>query len=204
MKDDIEKAFRHFKKVDPILHTAAHQVRHTLTFKKAPQSEARLFTSLAESIVSQQLSVKAADAIWARVKEACGGRVTVRAILATRTLRLRNAGLSNAKVKTLKALAMAINKGLRLSPLKKVSPEEAIEVLTQVWGIGPWTAEMFLMFGLQHPDIFSKGDLGLIRAVEMLYKVKNPSAHYLERLTLVWSPHRTLAARILWRVRDSL
>lgn len=199
----IDEALAHFKKKDRILHKAGMRVRHTLTPRKKVRSEGRLFASLAESVVSQQLSVKASDTIWARVQEVCGGSVTSERIAAVPLTRLRKAGLSAAKAKTLKELAKAMKHGLRLSLLHKETPDVAIETLTQVWGIGPWTAEMFLMFGLEHPDIFSKGDLGLMRAVEMLYGIKNPTHAELERISQVWSPYRTTASRILWRVRDS-
>lgn len=200
---DIEKAFMHFKKADPVLHAAAKKVRKTLTPRKETRGEDRLFASLAESVVSQQLSVKASDTIWGRVKEVCGGKVTPEAVLKVTLPRLRKAGLSAAKAKTLKELAKAMKKGLKLGPLKKESPEVATERLTKVWGIGPWTSEMFLMFGLGHPDIFSKGDLGLIRSIETLYGLQNPTQAELEVISMKWSPYRTTASRILWRARDS-
>lgn len=200
---DLENAFAHFKKADPILHTAAKRVRASLTARKETKGEVRLFASLAESVVSQQLSVKASDTIWSRVKEVCGGTVTPESIQRASLPRLRKAGLSAAKAKTLKELAKAMKKGLKLGPLKKESPETATQTLTKVWGIGPWTSEMFLMFGLGHPDIFSKGDLGLIRSIETLYGIKNPTHAELEAISAKWSPHRTTASRILWRARDS-
>ena len=193
----------HFKKADPVLHAAAKKVRKTLTPRKETRGEDRLFASLAESGVSQQLSVKASDTIWGRVKEVCGGKVTPEAVLKVTLPRLRKAGLSAAKAKTLKELAKAMKKGLKLGPLKKESPEVATERLTKVWGIGPWTSEMFLMFGLGHPDIFSKGDLGLIRSIETLYGLQNPTQAELEVISMKWSPYRTTASRILWRARDS-
>jgi DNA-3-methyladenine glycosylase II len=200
---DIEKALAHFKKVDPILHRAAKKVRHTLTSRPALKGKDRLFASLCESVVSQQLSVKASDTIWGRLKTICGGVVSPSSVRATSLPKLRKAGLSAAKAKTLKELAKAVEKGLDLPALKAKTPEEASEALVAVWGVGPWTVEMFLMFALAHPDIFSPRDLGLVRSMETLYGLKrNPSHKTLEKIALVWSPHRTLASRILWRMRD--
>ena len=202
--DDLEQALAHLKKADPVLFAAAKRVRKTLTARPPARGENRLFASLAESVVSQQLSVKASDTIWKRLGEACRGKVTPASILATSLPRMRKAGLSAAKAKTLKELAKTVQKGLNLSALRKKTPEEASEALVAVWGIGPWTAEMFLMFGLGHLDIFSARDLGLVRSIETLYGVKKGSslATY-EAIAARWSPHRTLASRILWRIRDT-
>lgn len=201
--DDLDKALKHFKRVDPILYAAAKQVRSRLLKRPATRGRDRLYASLVESVVSQQLSVKAADTIWARVETVCGGKVTPDSVLKASVPRLRKAGLSAAKTKTIKELAKVVKKGLDLPALRKKSPQEAEEALTKVWGIGPWTTEMFLIFALQHPDIFSPGDLGLVRSIETLYKVKNPSRAKLEQISACWSPYRSLACRILWRARDT-
>ena len=117
---------------------------------------------------------------------------------------MRKAGLSNAKVKTLKELSKAVlSGGLELVALRKLPEEDAIARLSRVWGIGRWTAEMFLMFALEREDVFSPGDLGLIRSMEMLYGIEpNSKAHVYEAVALAWAPHRSFASRILWRVRD--
>lgn len=199
----MEEAFKHYKKADPVLHKAALRVKHRLTPQKLKRTNQALFEALAESVVSQQLSVKAADTIYARLKEACGGAVTPDSITRTPLPKMRKAGLSGAKSKTLKEVAKAMKNGLVLTSLRTKSPEEATAALTEIWGIGPWTAEMFLLFGLGHEDIFSPGDLGLVRSIEDLYGVKNPSRAKLEELAACWSPHRSLACRILWRYRDT-
>jgi DNA-3-methyladenine glycosylase II len=204
--DDISIALRHFKRADPILHAAAKKVRKSLAPRPPVRSQGKLFASLAESIVSQQLSVKAADTIWERLVTACGGKVTPDSIRRTPLPKLRKAGLSAAKVKTLKELAKAVNGGLNLPALRTKTQAEAEEILTAVWGIGPWTTEMFLMFALGHADIFSARDLGLVRAMETLYGIKRNSASHakLEKIAAAWSPHRTIACRILWRTRDAV
>lgn len=197
-------ALAHFRRADPLLYAAAKKVLQRLPPRRAVRGEGRLFAALAESVVSQQLSVKVSDTIWKRLEAACGGSVTPDAIQSLRLSKMRACGLSAAKAKTLKELAKAVKKGLDLPSLRKRSPEEAASALTSVWGIGPWTAEMFLMFGLGHPDTFSARDLGLVRSMEALYGIEkdSPLAVY-EAFALKWSPHRTTACRILWRLRDS-
>lgn len=198
----MEEAFLHFKKVDPVLYKAGVQVRAKLTPQKLRRTNQALFESLVESVVSQQLSVKASDTIYGRLKEMCGGVVTPEKILRTPLSKIKKAGLSGAKAKTIQEVSKAIRKGLILTSLRFKSPDEATSALVDIWGIGPWTAEMFLMFGLSHPDIFSSGDLGLVRSMENLYGLKKPSRAKLEKIAECWSPYRTLACRILWRHRD--
>lgn len=199
-------AMEHLKKADPVLYRAAlphHQDIASGTHRRGYKKN-DLFAKLAGSIVSQQLSTKAADTIWERLKEKCGGTVTPEAIKKLRTPSMRRAGLSAAKTKTLRELSAAILSGaLDLASLKKLPEEEAIAKLTQVWGIGRWTAEMFLMFALEREDIFSPGDLGLLRAMETLYGIPpNSKVHVYEAIAINWSPYRTFACRVLWRVRD--
>lgn len=195
----------HLKDADPLLYTAAlpHHEAIGKDMKHRRKYDA-LFPALAGSIVSQQLSTKAADTIWNRLEKACKGVVTPEAIQKLRILTMRKAGLSNAKTKTLKELSKAIQAGeLNLSALSRMSEEEAISKLSNVWGIGRWTAEMFLMFALQKPDVFSPGDLVLRRSIEALYALpKDCPVSELEAIAIRWSPHRTFACRVLWRVRD--
>ncbi len=200
---DLNKAVAHFKQVDPILHKAAKaHIKSVKPYTKKNRNQ--LFASLCESVVSQQLSVKAADTIWLRLKTACGGVVTPDTITKVTPAKMRACGLSAAKAKTLKELAKTVRRGLDLPTLRTKTPEEATTSLTQVWGIGPWTAEMFLMFGLGHPDIFSPGDLGLVRSMETLYDLKRDTPkEKLVKIAECWSPHRSVACRILWRSRDS-
>lgn len=199
-------ALRHLKKTDPVLYQAALPHRKDIISgsHRRGYKQNDLFAKLAGSIVSQQLSTKAADTIWERLKTTCDGRVTPEAIKKLRTPSMRKAGLSAAKTKTLKELANTILSGeLDLASLRKLPEEEAVARLTQVWGIGRWTAEMFLMFALEREDVFSPGDLGLLRAMEGLYGIPpNSKTHLYEAIAIKWSPHRTFACRVLWRVRD--
>lgn len=205
-KNTVDDAMRHLKAVDPILHKAAlphHKELKGQTVRRRYTGQ-KLFAALAGSVTGQQLSTKAADSIWGKLVLACGGEVTPEAIKRLRTPTLRKAGLSAAKVRTLKELSKAVLSGeLDLPSLAKVPEDEAILKLSSVWGIGKWTAEMFLMFALHRDDVFSPGDLGLRRSIETLYGLpKDVHIKELEVIALRWSPHRTFASKVLWRVRD--
>lgn len=206
MKVDVEKeALKHFKKHDPVLHRTAKRFEGTITTRVKPRrTEVDLFRALASSVVSQQLSTKAAATIWRRLESACGGKATPETIARLRSPSLRKAGLSAAKVKTLKELSKAMKGGLSLSALKRVPESEAIEELTKVWGIGVWTAEMFLIFALGRADVFSVGDLGIVRSMEMLYDIPKDSHKtiYVEKAEC-WSPYRSVACLVLWQHRDN-
>ena len=164
----------------------------------------QLFERLIRTVISQQLGTAAARSIFARVKEKCG-RLTPESISKVSPVALRAAGLSGAKVKTLKAIATAVkNNSLDLLSLKKIPEADAAEQLMQIWGLGPWSVEMFMMFALGRGDVFSPGDLGLIRAMETIYHLpKGSPRETLLAIAQIWSPHRTYASLLLWRTRDS-
>jgi DNA-3-methyladenine glycosylase II len=198
-------ALKHFRRVDSHFYT--HTKEHHTSLPRqlvAKRTSAALFESLISTVISQQLGLAAADAIEGRVKKACGNRLTPESVLKVRPGALRRAGLSGAKVKTLKSIAVAVkNKSLNLFSLKNISEAEAAEKLLQIWGLGPWSVEMFLMFALGRPDVFSPGDLGLIRAMETLYSLpKNSARETYVAIAEKWSPHRTYASLLLWRTRD--
>jgi DNA-3-methyladenine glycosylase II len=199
-------AVLHLKRIDAVLYKKAlphfDEVLHKTLHRR---NYSALFPSLAGSIVSQQLSVKAADTIWKRLEVKCKGSVTPESISKLRVTSMRSAGLSAAKCKTLKELSKAVLTGdIDFKKLQKMPEEEAITSLSQVWGIGTWTAEMFLMFALKREDIFSVGDLGLLRSIESIYGVPkdSPKQVYLE-ISQKWSPHRSVVSRLLWKIRDS-
>ncbi|MBV8988339.1 MAG: DNA-3-methyladenine glycosylase 2 family protein [Solirubrobacterales bacterium] len=161
------------------------------------------YGALVRSIVGQQLSTKAARAIYSRLIERFGGRTpTPEEVLADDPDELRlAAGLSHAKVRYLRSLAEHIGDGsLELDRLDLLPDDEVIADLTAVSGIGPWSAHMFLMFHLQRPDVLAVGDLGIRRAVMVAYSLTElPSTAELERIAEPWRPYRTLACRFLWR-----
>jgi DNA-3-methyladenine glycosylase II len=125
------------------------------------------FVALLRAIISQQLSAKAASTIAGRVHGLLGGRPTPAAVSTLSDLQLREAGLSGQKVRYLRDLCVRIDNGtLSLNALDRMSDDQVIEALTRVKGIGRWTAEMFLMFRLQRPDVLPVGDLGIVKAVQ--------------------------------------
>ena len=165
--------------------------------------ERNYFYSLAESIISQQLSVKAADTITKRLIALFPRKrfPTPQDILKLPSPKLRATGVSGAKVSFLKDLARHVHdRRLNFHKFPKWTDEEIIQHLTAVHGIGRWTAEMFLMFSLGRPDVFSPGDQGLKNAIRKLYGLKKePTAQRMLKLAEVWRPHRTVACRYLWK-----
>ncbi len=201
-----QDALKHLKRVDPHFHRATLSYHASLPVQLLEKrTRAALFKSLVSIVISQQLGTAAADTIFARVKKACRGRVSPESILKTSPAALRAAGLSGAKSKTLKAIARAvIHNELDLLSLKKIPETDAAEKLMQIWGLGPWSVEMFLMFALGRGDVFSPGDLGLVRAMETIYGLpKNAPRSSLLAIAEKWSPHRTYASLLLWATRDS-
>lgn len=151
------------------------------------------FGTLVRSVTGQQLSVKAAASIHARLVNLLG-EATPETLLQASGDDLRGVGLSWAKVRTVKAIADAAATGrIDFDHLAQLPDEEIIAELVPLPGIGRWTVEMFLMFGLARPDVFSLGDLGLRQGLARLY----PGLPAQEMLA-AWAPYRTLAARYLW------
>lgn len=199
------RARAHLKKADPVLYAAAKPHAGIIHKRITPRYRRdALFATLAGSIVGQQLSTRAADTIWRRVRAACGGAVTAARILAADPAALRAAGLSASKVKALTALSTAVASGeLDLLKLKRLPHDQAVAELTRIWGIGPWTAEMFLIFALGAEDVFSPGDLGLVRSIERLYGLpRNASREQILAIAERWAPHRSYACLILWEHYD--
>lgn len=199
-------ALKHFKRVDQHFHKATLE-QHTSLPKQLPEKRTRiaLFEALVSIVISQQLGTTVADIIFARVKKACGKKITPESILKTSPSALRAAGLSGSKIKTLTEIATAVKHGkLDLLLLKKFPETETAEKLMQIWGLGPWSVEMFMMFALGRADVFSAGDLGLVRAMETIYNLpKNSPRETLLAIAKKWSPHRTYASLLLWATRDS-
>lgn len=201
-----DDAFAHLKKAHPELYTTALPHRGSILSRVEPKrTRDALFASLASSIVSQQLSRKAAETIYGRVAALLGGTITARGISDANDIKLRACGLSEAKIKSLKDLAEHVLSGkLDLLALKKLPPAEAVEALVEVRGIGPWTAEMFLIFALGAPDIFSPGDLILARMTEEVHGLpKGTKPKELAKLAEKWSPHRSFVSLLMWRLHHA-
>lgn len=194
----MDKALLHFKHIDPTMYTLASAEGLVLP-KKLTKSE--YFPRLVQSVVGQQLSVKAAATIRGRLIN-LSGELTPQKLISLSHAQLRNVGLSNAKASYLHAISRSVrDQEVALDGLDKQDDEEVMTELTKLKGIGPWSAEMFLMFVLGRPDVFSFGDQGLKNAVVMHYG-KLPASK-LERLVRSWSPHRTIAAKALWHSLDN-
>jgi DNA-3-methyladenine glycosylase II len=164
------------------------------------------YEALARAMVGQQLSTKAAGSIWARLVENLGGTFPQPSgLLAADPETVRSAGLSRSKVSFLRDLAERIEDGrLDVKGLSDLSDEDVIAELTEIKGVGPWTAEMFLIFHLGRPDVISTGDLGIRRAIQIAYGLDElPGPTDMERIAEPWRPHRTLGCLYLWRSLDN-
>jgi DNA-3-methyladenine glycosylase II len=168
------------------------------------------FSTLARSIVGQQISVKAADSVWARLVERCP-QITPEALLRRRVSTYRACGISERKAEYLRDLARHFALGhVQLPELARQPDEAVIESLTDIRGIGRWTAEMFLIFNLLRPDVFPVDDLGLLKAIGRHYLDGEPSGGLLRgagrqkvvQLGAGWAPYRSVATWYLWRSLD--
>jgi DNA-3-methyladenine glycosylase II len=195
----MRKAILHLKKSDPILRAIIERVGPYKIEYGEPT-----FHSLAESILYQQLNGKAAVVIFNRFIEQTGDPVTPEGILKLSDAQMRAVGLSKQKTAYLRDLAQKTKDGLlNFERLSDMSNEEVIEHLTQVKGIGVWTAHMFLMFTLRRPDILPTGDYGIQAAMKKHYrKRKWPKPKDMEKIAKSWAPYRSVACWYLWRSMD--
>jgi DNA-3-methyladenine glycosylase II len=156
------------------------------------------FGGLARIIVGQQLSVASAAAIWGRLEQAFP-QMDAASLAAASDEILRGVGLSAAKIRTLRAISQAVNEGLDLASLADAPAEAAHGRLTGIKGIGPWTADIYLLFCLGHADIFPVGDLALRNAVAEAFGLEPPvPVDVLADIAAKWSPWRGVAARLFW------
>jgi DNA-3-methyladenine glycosylase II len=157
------------------------------------------FPGLAATVVSQQLSVASAGAIWGRLAAAFDPFEPA-AIMRARAARLARLGLSAPKIRALKEIARAVARGrLGLATLGELAAEDAHAALTQIHGIGPWTADIYLLSCLGHADAWPAGDLALQEAARLAFGLRGrPDAKQMIALAAPWRPHRAVAARVLW------
>lgn len=194
------KILSHFEKNDPKLHAVMTKVKTIRLLKRSSQNS--YFPNLCREIVGQQLAGAAAEKIFARFEALFPKKkITPEEVLKTTDEKIRGVGLSRSKTQYIKNIARAvIEKKLRLHLLHKLSEDEVHKELTQVKGVGPWTAEMFLMFTLGREDVFSHGDYGLKKAIMKLYGFKKePTRKQVEKLMKRWAPYRTYASLALWQ-----
>lgn len=164
------------------------------------------FQALVESVISQQLAVKAAETIFLRVKSLAGGRVTPGRIAGIPEVAMREAGVSGAKFRTIAGLSdAALTKKIKVNKLHEIEDDQIIfDQLTGLWGIGPWTVDMFMMFQLGRLDIWPTGDLGVRRGWEKIYRVKDEiSPDALMKKGEKFRPYRSVVAWYCWRATES-
>jgi len=195
----MRKAINHLKKSDPVMRDIIERVGACRMEFGEPT-----FDSLAEAIVYQQLNGKAAVTIFKRFTDAAGTPVTPKGILKLSEQQLRAVGLSKQKSSYLRDLATKTESGLlNFNKLQTMEEIDVIEHLTQVKGIGVWTAHMFLMFTLRRPDVLPTGDYGIQVAIKKHYrKRKLPKPKDMEKIAKAWSPYRSVACWYLWRSLD--
>ena len=194
------RATRELSARDPVISAIA-AASGPLTLR----SRGDAFSTLARSIVGQQISLKAADSVWNKLTQKLPAMVPS-AVAQIDDESLRACGLSRSKVIYIRDLAHHFADHL-LEPAAwpTLSDEELIEDLTRVRGIGRWTAEMFLIFYMMRPDVFPLGDLGLRRAMSLHYNRGRPlTARKIDTLSKLWQPWRSVATWYLWRSLDPL
>lgn len=188
---------------DPVLAELIDAVGRLPSARDGRPEQGDHYGALVRAITGQQLSVLAARSIYARLTSRYGDRPpTPQEILAEDPEELRAAaGLSRAKTGYLRSLAEHVISGeLELERLEQLPDEQVIEELVAVKGIGLWTAQMFLMFQLERPDVLPTGDLGIRNAIQRAYALQEPpGVQQMEQIAEPWRPYRTLACRFLWR-----
>jgi DNA-3-methyladenine glycosylase II len=198
-----KKAAAHLKKIDPLLGKVIDQVG---AYKGWPANNGTHFDAVCRSIVFQQLSGKAAGTIHGRFQGLYGGRTPRPEELATTSdEQLRAVGLSRQKSAYLKDLGARVASGeLPIETLHELTDTEVIAALTQVKGIGRWTAQMFMMFRLGRPDVLPDLDLGVQKAIQRAYRLRKlPKPERVLKIGAKWAPYRTVASWYLWRSLDA-
>jgi DNA-3-methyladenine glycosylase II len=192
----MKKAVDHLKKSDVILASIIARVGPCKMAYREPS-----FEMLARAIVFQQLSTKAATTIYGRLEQAAGGALTPESIQNLAVSEMRRAGLSRQKLGYIRDLAEhALSGKVDFALLPAMSDEEVIESLTDIKGVGVWTAHMFLLFSLRRPNVLPIGDLGVRMAIQKAYrKRKMPTPKQVEQIAKGWHPYCSYAAWYLWR-----
>tara|TARA_B110000196_G_C21079226_1_gene631581 strand:- start:25 stop:651 length:627 start_codon:yes stop_codon:yes gene_type:complete len=193
------KAKKILSKRDPVFKKIVKKYnKGFLTTKNKP------FFSLCRTIVGQQISTKAADAIWLRFEEKCKKKINPETILKIPSRTLKSAGLSRQKVSYLKNIAKSFkNRSFDIEGLKKMNDKDAIDHITKLKGLGIWSAQMFLMFNLNRADMYPTGDIGLLRAISLNYKTTYPpSKRFLDKISNLHTGYRTVLTWYMWRSID--
>ena len=194
-----KKAKRILSKRDPVLRKIIKKYnKNFLTTSNNP------FFSLCRTIVGQQISTRAADSIWSKFEEKCKKSITPNAVIQISSRSLKSAGLSRQKISYLKIIAKAFkSKSFDIGKLKRMNDEKAIDYITKLKGLGVWSAEMFLMFNLNRPNIFPIKDIGLLRAISKNYKTSYPpSKSFLDKISKLHNDYRSVFTFYMWRSID--
>jgi len=194
-----KKAKRILSKRDPVLRKIIKNYnKNFLTTRNNP------FFSLCRTIVGQQVSTRAADSIWSKFEEKCKKFITPNTVIQISSRSLKSAGLSRQKISYLKIIAKAFkSKSFDIRKLKRMNDEKAIDYITKLKGLGVWSAEMFLMFNLNRPNIFPIKDIGLLRAISKNYKTSYPpSKRFLDKISKLHSGYRSVFTFYMWRSID--
>ena len=197
--DIVETATTYLSEVDPVMRVTIERVG-PCTLEPDPH----IFNALVDAIISQQISVRAADAIMARVRAALPeGKVTPEALLPFDFDRLRTLGLSTPKARYILNLVEQVCSGqLQLEALSELDDEEIIRQLTAVKGIGRWTAEMCLIFTFGRTDVLPVDDLGFLEGIRAAYQLAaRPSKQEARERGELWRPYRTFATWYMWSIR---
>ena len=194
-----QKAKRILSIKDPVLKKIIR--KHNKGFLKTRNNP---FFSLCRTIVGQQISTKAADSIWSKFEKKCKKNIKPKIILKISSRDLKRVGLSRQKVSYLKNIAKAFkNKSFDIKKIKKMNDDEAISYITKLKGLGVWSAEMFLMFNLNRPDIFPVKDIGLLRSISKNYKTSYPpSEKILNKISKLHAGYRPVFTWYMWRSID--
>ena len=196
---EIDKGLKHISTIDPAF---VEVIEHAGAIQLPPPQEP--YESLVDSIVSQQLSVKAAATIMGRVRIAHENDISPLKTISIESQALRDAGLSRQKATYVKSIADAFIRNPHLGQeLYSMKDQEVISSLTQIKGIGVWTAHMFMMFTLLREDVFPIGDLGIRRGMELFFFNGEKQEHsVLEKRASVWQPYRSIASLALWKAQS--
>ena len=199
--EEFAKARRTLMRRDPVLAPVIRKHK-----ERSPLDRPVLdpFPSLVRVIAGQQISTKAAATIYGRLAALMPDGVAPEAMLALTDEQFRQAGMSRQKITYLRDLAAKVVSGDRpVHSLHELTDEEEIEAIVRVKGLGRWSAEMFLMFRLNRPDIFPVADLGIVKGVQTLFGMKRrPKPRTMQRLAEPWRPYRSIAAWYLWRIHE--
>ena len=193
------KAKKILSKRDPVIKKIIKKYsKGYLTSRKDP------FYSLCRTIIGQQISTRAADSIWSKFEIKCKKKIIPITVLKLTPQTLKSAGLSRQKISYLKNISKSFqDKSFDMKSLKKMNDDLAIEYITKLKGLGIWSAQMFLMFNLNRPDIFPIKDIGLIRAISKNYKKSYPpSKRFLKKISNLHSGYRSVFTWYMWKSID--